>query len=192
MIKTNLIEYFDKVNISKEILELSPKILAIQIIALYFQIKNWYVNNITDDNILLYRSLIENKDILKDIHNIGELYSNISVYYYSLLCVVHFCPLLNTDIKIKEYIKRKYKKGCIYSIFISSTDTDYIIFVFHIANIVIIINVNNLEITEFKSLDDAIFHIDKIIPSYYYQIIRLVQRCSVNEYMRRTGLFSTF
>jgi hypothetical protein len=186
MIKTNLIEYFDKVNISKQILELSPKILAIQIITLYFQIKKWYVNNITDDNILLYRSLIENKDILKDIHNIGELYSNISVYYYSLLCVVNFCPLLNTDIKIKEYIKRKYKKGCIYSIFISSTDTDYIIFVFHIANIVILINVNNLEITEFKSLDDVIFHIDKIMPSYYYQIMRLVQRCNVNEYMRRT------
>lgn len=177
MIQYNLKEFFQdtQVDISEIIKE--PNILTLQILHLYYIIKDWYIQN-KSKKIKLYNNLIVNKDYInKNIDKI-QICNLTNSSYCSI--IYNETPIYSS-IKNKEcleYIQKMYKENIYYySIYIRTYDNQYIIFNYDYYKRILLIDVNSLNIIEYPSINDCMNSLNKIINhNYKYQILRIVRR----------------
>jgi len=170
MSKHNLTEFFELIKLN---IQLKPLQLAIQIIYLYFIIKDWYIK----DTIKIIPPPL-NYELIDDDNNFRDIYYTLNGTNISLV-----------EFQYPEKINNNNDNSCIdaiegliserigvYAVYIN-TDTDiYIIFIFHFYKKVILIDVSNLNILEFGTINDCIHHVDSHNIRYKYQLLKVINR----------------
>jgi hypothetical protein len=177
MTKYNLKEFFKASGVDiTDILE-EPNILTLQILHLYFIIKDWYIKN-KSIKIKLYNNLIENKQYINNQID-SNIISNLTNCNYCSI-IYNETPIYSSIINkpILEYIENMYKENILYyAIYVATPDNKFIIFNYDYYKIILLIDISSLNITEFKSINDCIIFLDKISNNNYkYQILRIVKR----------------
>lgn len=174
MNKTSLKELFTVAKIDS-ILE--PRVLLFQVSFLYFIIKDWYFKD-KIRNISLYKELIINTEEIKTIKDVSEII-NITKRSYPIALLEKVSNVQNNKtLKCIEYInKLKTENIFFYGITIISQNNNYVIFVYHMYNIVLLIDMYNLNINKFITLEECINNVNEITDNKYtYQFIRVIRR----------------
>jgi len=176
MNRQNLHDFFIEANLDISEFVIDPFLLSIQIIYLYFIIKDWYIKG-TFKSILLYNQLITYKNDIYNIDTLSEIYGITRRSYIALLENISN-KKVNTEESLIDYIDYlKNKDICYYSIYIHTDTVMYVLFIFHRYNICLLINVHTLTIIEFKSINECIHHINCITNHIYdYQVMRVINR----------------
>ena len=173
----NLKEFFKASHVDISDLLLESNILSLHILHLYYIIKDWYIYK-KSRKIKLYKDIIENKDYINN--NIETI--NIQNLTNSGYCsIIYNESSIISHIKHKsclEYIQTMYEENeFYYAIYIRNKQDIYIVFNYDFYKKILLIDVYNLEIREFKSIIDCIEQINIITQNNYnYQILRIVKR----------------
>jgi hypothetical protein len=171
MSKHNLTEFFELIKLN---IQLKPLQLAIQIIYLYFIIKDWYIK----DTIKIIPPPL-NYELIDDDNNFRDIYYTLNGTNISLVEFQYPEKINNNnnDNSCIDAIEGLISERIgVYAVYIN-TDTDiYIIFIFHFYKKVILIDVSNLNILEFGTINDCIHHVDSHNIRYKYQLLKVINR----------------
>jgi hypothetical protein len=162
MNKNSLEDFFKESDIDISEFKKEPAVLSIQIIHLYHQIFFWYILN-KHKKFTLFEKLLESKDIINSIKYLRDIPFELKAKYLSLIYPYASGKIVNDDINIlcnKVKIIEDNDEEC-RAIYIkdSNKTPSYIIFKFYYHNIIILININTLEITQFDTIDECIKHV---------------------------------
>jgi hypothetical protein len=176
MLKDNLKDFFkdSEFDISKIINE--PNILILHILHLYHIIKDWYIDN-KYGKITFFNELIENKNYINKIFDDSHISNLTQCGYCSILYNESFI-LNNIGTPCLDYIHKLYKENILYyTIYISTAENRFIIFNYKCHKRILLINIDNLNITEFVSINECLDNLSKTINNNFnYQVIRVVKR----------------
>jgi hypothetical protein len=160
----NLKELFKILDL--DISHLDPKLLSIQILYFYFIIKNWFIKDLI---VKPSRDLINYKDSIYKINDLSELQYMLSSY----IALIEKVSNVIRNEKCIEYIKYlKLNDTYFYSIYITTLNNIYVIFIYHYYKKVLLIDINTLDITEFETVEESIEKLD----IYEYQFLRIIHR----------------
>jgi len=160
----NLKELFKILDL--DISHLDPKLLSIQILYFYFIIKNWVIKDLI---VKPSRDLINYKDSIYKINDLSELQYIIGPY----IAIIEKVSNVIRNEKCIEYIKYlKLNDTYFYSIYITTSNNIYVIFIYHYYKKVLLIDINTLDITEFETVEESIEKLD----IYEYQFLRIIHR----------------
>jgi len=179
MTKDNLQQFFDATRLDISSLKPYNKLLAIQIIYLYFIIKDWYIKD-KISSVSLFKYLLENADNIVNTCNIMDA-CDAYLHHGYIALLERQSPLLSNlkDTDAIKYLNSNDK--FYYAIYIATNNTYHIIFNFHLTNIILLIDVNTQHIKEYKSIEECL-HDYNITHGYdyEYQLLRLYRRYYVD------------
>jgi hypothetical protein len=151
-------------------------ILILHILHWYYIIRDWYISK-KSIKIKLKNTIVENKDY---INNEMELINISNLTYCDYCSIIYNESSIYSSLNSSclEHIKNMYLENILYNaLYIVSDSTKYIVFNFSYHNRIILINVSNLNIIEFKSIEECIDNVNKITKNKYkYQILRIIKR----------------
>lgn len=152
-----------------DISHLDPKLLSIQILYFYYIIKDWVIKDLIIKPHHLYKDLITHKDSICKINDLSELVYIVGSY----IAIIEKVSNVKRDKQCIEYIKYlKSNNIYFYSIYITTPNNIYVIFIYHYYKKVLLIDINTLEITEFETVEESIEKLD----IYEYQFLRIIYR----------------
>ena len=178
MTKDNLQQFFEAAKIDISSLKPYNKLLTIQILYFYFIIKDWYIKD-KISSVSLFKYLLENADNIVNTNNIMDAHDAYLHHGYIAL-LERQSPLLS-NLKDADAIKYLSNNKFYYAIYIATNNTYHIIFNFHLANIILLIDVNALHIKEYKSIEECLHDYNITYGhDYEYQLLRLYRRYYVD------------
>jgi hypothetical protein len=177
MNKPNLIDFFKESDCNISDLIEYKNILSIQILHLYYNIKDWYFKN-KCEKIKIHTELLDTKDYINNQFNKLNISNLTNCAYNSILyneTPIYSSYKDNSCLKNINYIYQQEK--IINSIHIITENNIYIIFNYLYYKKVLLIDIATLNITEFNSLENSIIFINNLTDTYYkYQIVNIIKR----------------
>lgn len=168
MDKHNLGELFKLINLD---MQMKPNILSIQIIYLYYIIKEWYIH----DNIKNITSI--NQELIDTTYRLNDIFYKINGTYISLV-YPQSAEEINNDDKscINSIEQSKLESIGVYAVYICTDKNIFIILIYNYHQKVLLIDVNTRNIVEFTNSIECINYVDAINSKYTYQLLKVVNR----------------
>lgn len=168
MNKQNLDELFKLINIDTP---LKRTLRAIQIIYLYYIIRDWYIN----DKVKVIPSF--NYEIADDMERLSDMYNEVNGKYISLVYNQFREQMNDNDNSCIHTIEDLEANMLLtWAIHIRSDNNIFIVLIFHVKRQTLLIDTATLNILEFKNIRDCISYIDAINTKYTYHLLRVVNR----------------
>jgi hypothetical protein len=168
MDKHNLGELFKLINLD---MQMKPNVLSIQIVYLYYIIKEWYIH----DNIKNITSI--NQELIDTTDRLNDIFYKINGTYISLVYPQSAEQINDNDKSCINSIEQsKLESIGIYAVYICTDKNIFIILIYNYHQKVLLIDVNTRNIVEFTNSIECINYVDAINSKYTYQLLKVVNR----------------